>query len=160
MSNKTLILGLGNDILTDDGIGPQLINDLVQVIKDDDVHYDTACCGGLQIMEYLKGYKKVILIDAIRTKDGNPGDVYYFIPSDFQETLHLSNLHDVHFLTALKFGNNLNLDLPVDLHIIAIEILEDKEFSEEFTQPLKERYTEILKEVEVIISQILNQRKL
>ena len=144
---NTLILGLGNDILTDDGIGPRITHDLAQMINDPDVQFDTACCGGLEIMEHIKGYKKVVFIDAIRTSDGKPGDVYYFIPSDFRETSNLSNLHDVSFLTALKLGNTLNLGLPADLHIIAVEIIEDMEFSEEFTPPLKEKYPGILEEV-------------
>ena len=156
---NTLILGLGNDILTDDGIGPRITHDLAQMINDPDVQFDTACCGGLEIMEHIKGYKKVVFIDAIRTRNGKPGDVYYFIPSDFQETSNLSNLHDVSFLTAIKLGTTLELGLPDDLHIIAIEIFEDIEFSNEFSPILKERYPEILDKSSVIINQIIAQKK-
>ena len=152
---NTLILGLGNDILTDDGIGPRITHDLAQMINDPDVQFDIACCGGLEIMEHIKGYKKVVFIDAIRTIDGKPGDVYYFNPSDFRETSNLSNLHDVSFLTALKLGNTLNLGLPAVLHIIAVEIIEDMEFSEEFTLPLKEKYPGILEEVCTAVKRII-----
>jgi hydrogenase maturation protease len=154
-NKKTLILGLGNDILTDDGIGPRLVRDLAQMNDYPNVQFDTASCGGLEILEYIQGYEKVVFIDAIRTCDGKPGDVYYFIPSDFRETLHLSNLHDVQFLTALKLGNTLNMDLPSDLHIIAIEIIEDMKFSEEFTMPLKEKYPGILEKVFAIVRRII-----
>lgn len=152
---KTLILGLGNDILTDDRMGPQIVHDLAKMIDELNVHFNTASCGGLEIMEYIKGYEKVIFIDAIRTRQGKPGDVYYFIPAEFRETLHLSSLHDINFITALKLGNTLNMDLPADLHIIAIEIIEDMEFSEEFTPLLKEKYPEILNEVFAIVKRIL-----
>jgi len=155
MNKKTLVLGMGNDILTDDGIGPRLIRDLVQMIDNHNVQFDTACCGGLEIMEYIKGYEKVVFIDAIRNQNGKPGDVYYFVPSDFRETSHLSSLHDINFLTALELGNFLNLSLPVDLHIIAVEIIEDMEFSEEFTPALKEKYPEILKDVFALVSRII-----
>jgi hydrogenase maturation protease len=151
---KTLILGLGNDILTDDGIGPRLIKDLSGMILKDNVHFNVACCGGLEIMEYIKGYQQVVFIDAIRTKGGIPGDVYYFKPSDFRETSHLSSLHDITFITALNLGNTLDLDLPSDLHIIAVEIIEDMEFSNEFTSALRERYPEILNKVYEIINRI------
>lgn len=146
-NKKTLILGIGNNILTDDGIGSRLVSDLIKLISDSEVHYDTACCGGLEIIEYIKDYERVIFIDAIRTQEGRPGDVYYFVPSDFRETSHLSSLHDVSFITALKLGHTLNLGLPNDLHIIAVEIIEDMEFSEELTLQLKERYPEILEKV-------------
>jgi hydrogenase maturation protease len=153
---KTLILGLGNDILTDDGIGPRLVHDLAQKINEPTVKFDTACCGGLEILEYIQGYEKVDFIDAIRTRDGNPGNVYYFLPSDFRETLHLSNLHDVQFLTALKLGKTLDMGLPSDLHIITVEIIEDMEFSEELTGQLKEKYPGILEEVFAIIKKIID----
>ena len=155
MGKGTLILGMGNDILTDDGMGPRLIHDLAQMNNFPDVQFETASCGGLEIMEYIQGYKKVVFIDAIRTRDGLPGDVYYFLPADFRETLHLSNLHDIQFLTALKLGNALNMDLPSDLHIIAVEIIEDMEFSVEFTKPLEEKYPGILEKVSAIKNRII-----
>jgi hydrogenase maturation protease len=156
MNKKMLILGLGNDILTDDGIGPRLAHDLAQMIDNPDVNFDTASCGGLEIMEYIKGYDKVIFIDAIRSQDGKPGDVYYFVPSDYRETSNLSSLHDINFLSALELGNSLNMGLPVDLHIIAIEIIEDLEFGEEFTTPLKEKYPEILDDVFALVKQVID----
>lgn len=156
---KTLILGLGNHILTDDGIGPRLVYDLSQMIGNPDIYYNTACCGGLEIIEYIKDYEQVIFIDAIRTREGRPGNVHYFVPSDFHETSHLTSLHDVSFLTALKLGNSLDLNLPDDLHIIAVEIIEDMEFSEELTPQLKERYPEILEKVFEIVSRVTGSER-
>lgn len=106
-------------------------------------------------MEHIQGYDKVVFIDAIRNRDGKPGDVYCFKPSDFRETSNLSSLHDINFLTALELGNSLNMGLPVDLHIIAIEIIEDIVFREEFTLPLKERYNRILEEVFVKVREVI-----
>jgi hydrogenase maturation protease len=156
MKKKTLILGIGNNILTDDGIGFRLVSDLKGMISNSDLDYETACCGGLEIIEYIKDYKRVVFIDAIRTPEGKPGDVHYFIPSDFRETLHLSSLHDISFLTALELGHTLNLDLPDDLHIIAIDIIEDMEFSEEFTPQLQEKYPQILEKVLETINRIID----
>jgi len=146
---------MGNDILMDDGIGPRLVHDLASMLENPEIQFDVACCGGLEIMEVIKGFDKVLFIDAIRTKNGKPGDIYYFQPSDFQETLHLSSLHDIGFLTALRLGNSLDLCLPADLHIIAIEIIEDMEFSEELTPELQEKYPRIKKEVADLIKQII-----
>jgi hydrogenase maturation protease len=152
---RTLILGVGNDILTDDGIGSRLVTDLIKLINRPDILFNTACCGGLEIVEYIKDFKRVILVDAIRTQGGRPGDVYYFIPSDFRETSHLSNMHDVSFLTALELYDTLNLSLPDEIHIIAVEIAEDMIFSEEFTLQLKERYPGVLEKVLDIIKEII-----
>jgi hydrogenase maturation protease len=146
-----LILGIGNEILTDDGIGPKLVNDLRSEFADAEVHFECACVGGLDIVELLHGYDEALIIDAIRTKNGIPGAVYLFGPDDFRETLHLSNLHDISFLTALKLGQHLGVNLPERIRIIGIEIIEDEEFSNELTPPLQSRYPEILEEIKMYI---------
>jgi hydrogenase maturation protease len=151
---QILILGMGNDILTDDGIGPRLTEDLARMMDNPDIHFNIACCGGLEIMEYIKGFDQVIFIDAIHTANGKPGDVYYFKPDDFRETSHLSCLHDITFLTALNLGSTLDMEMPSDLHIIAVEIIEDMEFSIEFTPPVREKYPDILNETFALISRI------
>jgi hydrogenase maturation protease len=150
-----LILGLGNEILSDDGIGPRLVKDLTKKNLGENIDFATSSCGGLEIMECIHDYKRVIFIDAIRTLNGNPGDIFYFIPSDFRETSNLSSLHDVNFLTALHLGNLLDLNLPSDIHIIAVEIIEDREFSESLTPALEKIYPEILENVASLTIQIV-----
>jgi len=157
-SKKTLVIGIGNEILSDDGIGPRLVRSLSATIDDPDVNFKTAFCGGLEIMENIRGYERAVIIDAIHTQNGKPGDVYFFSASDFRETSNLSNLHDVNFITALHLGDILELNLPSDLNIIAVEITEDREFSEELTPLLEIRYPEILKEVSSLIKRIIYDR--
>jgi len=154
--NKTLILGLGNDILSDDRIGPELVRDLSVILNNQGLTFETASLGGLELMEMIKDFDKVIIIDAIHTRDGKPGSVYCFQLSDFQETSHMSSLHDVNFLTALKLGDKIGMKLTDDLHVIAVEIIEDREFGEELTGILKQKYAGILDEVVTIIKGILN----
>lgn len=150
---KTLVLGLGNEILSDDGIGPRLVKSLSRKINDPEIAFLSASCGGLELMEYLRGYEKAVLIDAIRTGKGKPGTVYSFSPSDFTETSNLSNLHDTDFLTALHIGSILELDLPSEMSIIAVEIVEDLEFSEKLTPVMEAMYPQILEEVFIIVRQ-------
>lgn len=158
MTNKEiLILGLGNEILSDDGIGPRLVKDMAKKNLKGNIEFTTSCSGGLEIMEYIHGYKKVIFIDAMRILNGNPGNILHFKPEDFRETSNLSNLHDIDFITALHLGEILELDLPSDLHIIAVEIAEDREFNEKLTPDLERMYPEILKKVESEIRQICDQ---
>ena len=155
MKKNFLILGLGNDILTDDGIGIKLCREMEFFFSDEKVTFDTVSLGGLEILEYIQGYKNVIFIDAIKTPGGIPGTVYYFTPSDFKETSNLDNLHDVSFLTALEIGKKLNMNIPENIHIIAVEIIEDLTFSEEFTPEIQEKYPEIILQTKSIIEKIL-----
>jgi hydrogenase maturation protease len=138
-----LILGLGNEVLMDDRIGPKLVDDLKESIVNPNVIFETAAVGGLELIEMIRDYKKVIIIDAIKTSDGIPGSVYYLTPADFKETLHLSNRHDISFLTALHLAKKLNIEITDDIRIIAVEIIEDMVFSEIFSPPVQEKYPEI-----------------
>ena len=151
----SLILGIGNDILMDDGIGVKLVDKFKAENTNPNVAFETCMLGGFDVLDLIVGYKKVIIIDAIKTKNGTPGDIYYLQPSDFKETLHLSNMHDVSFLNALKFGNKLNLGVPKQIDIIAIEIVEDRIFGNEFTSPLMAKYPKIIKEVREKVRQLI-----
>lgn len=150
-----LILGVGNEILMDDGIGPHLAKKIAAIYNREDIFADTACLGGLEILEYISGYKTVIFIDAIKTLNGIPGTVYYFKPKDFRETSHLSSVHDVSFLQALELAKKTGTPIPDEIHIIAIEIIEDMTFGEEFTSPIQKRYEEILQKTHELVDDIL-----
>jgi len=156
MNKHTLILGLGNDILMDDGIGIRLCKEMQQYFTDESVTFDTASLGGLEILELIQGFENVIFIDAIKTTGGIPGTVYYFTPADFKETSNLSNLHDVSFLTALEIGKKLNMKIPDSMHIIAVEIVEDLTFGEDFTPEIQEKYPEIIVQVKAHVEKILS----
>ena len=152
---KILVLGIGNEILMDDGIGPRLVKKLKEKFPNPGIKYETTWMGGLDILEFIQGYQTVIFIDAIKTKDGIPGTVYQFTPSDFKETLHLSSLHDLSFLTAIEMGKKIGLNIPENIHIIAIEIVEDKIFGESFTTKIQEKYQEIFESVVNFIQLII-----
>jgi len=156
INKHTLILGIGNDILSDDAIGPKLVMELEKSISDPDVTCLTAALGGLEILEMIKDYKKVILIDAIRTRGGVPGAVYYLKPENFKETLHASSFHDVNFLTGLELAKKLDIAIPESIDILAVEIVEDLTFSNEFSPQIAEKYDDIVVEVKRFVSKAIS----
>lgn len=151
-----LILGIGNDILTDDGIGPKFVVELQKSNSFPHVDFLTAAVGGLEVLEMIRDYNKVIIIDAIRTRDGIPGTVYHLTPKDFKETMHLSSFHDISFLAALELGERLKIKIPSQINIIAIEIVEDLVFSNDFSPELQDKIPDIFKEVKDSIKEYLN----
>ncbi|MDD5571158.1 MAG: hydrogenase maturation protease [Bacteroidales bacterium] len=151
-----LILGLGNEILMDDGIGPRLCAEVQKRFSEPNIKYETAAIGGLELLELIQGYNTLIIIDAIKTKDGKPGDVYYLTPSSFKETSNISNIHDISFLTALKLGEKLKIKIPSKIHIIAIEIVEDLIFGTSFTPAIQKKYNSIKTEVIKLIGSFLS----
>jgi len=143
----------------DDGIGPRITRKLEDDFPMEGVTYETINLGGLEIFEFIKDYRQVIIIDAIKTRGGIPGDVYFLTPSDFIETCHLSNFHDISFLTALKLGDKMGYDMP-EVGIIAIEIVEDLTFGTGFSPDLERRYKDIYSEIKEFLYPVLESRKL
>jgi len=90
----TLVLGIGNEILTDEGIGPKMVKKLEVSFPHEDIQYKTACVGGLEILNYIHGYDEVIFIDTIKTKNGDPGDVYFFSPENGSRPLKIRSRHN------------------------------------------------------------------
>ncbi len=132
---KTLVVGLGNSILTDDGIGIYVVRELAALCQRDDVDVAEASVGGLRLLDTLAGYERVILVDAIQTRGGSPGDIYRLHPDDLRVSLHAGSTHDLSLPGALAFGRGLGMTLPMDenLTIIAIEAEDVLTFCEDCT---------------------------
>ena len=81
-TSPTLIIGLGNPILTDDAIGWRVVHALREFLQDEPdslpipVEITEACVGGLSLAEMMIGYRRAVVIDAIMTRGGVPGTVY------------------------------------------------------------------------------------
>jgi len=130
---KTLILGLGNPILTDDSVGPRVAKELEGRLDKQEVTVMEGSLGGLNMLDLLAGYDRAIIIDAIQTVGGKAGQIYQLEPSTFDATRHTATPHDVNFATALELGKRLGLVLPQQITIFAIEVKNVTTFSEECT---------------------------
>ena len=122
---KTLVLGLGNPILTDDGVGIHVVRAVArQCPRHLAATFAEASVGGLRLLDTLKGYDRVILVDAIQTRDGLPGSVYRLGLGDLKTPLHSGSSHDLSLPEALALGRRLGMRLPSDddLTILAIEV--------------------------------------
>jgi hydrogenase maturation protease len=143
-SNSILVLGLGNDIHRDVGIPVRLVEQLQSMIRMEAMDFESIFVGGLELLEYINGYKGVVFIDTLKTEEGIPGRIHDFDLENYRETLHLSCRHDVSFLMSMEMGKKLGFHIPACMLILGIEILEDLEFGAGFSKDLKTLYPCIL----------------
>jgi len=130
---RTIILGLGNPILRDDGIGPRIVYELQKKISDPEITLLEASLAGMDLMEMLVGYDRAIIIDAIRT-GGKPGTIYRLTPDDLPpQRTDLTSQHQLGLLHALQLGKELSQPMPEKIAIIAVEAEDIHNFSEELT---------------------------
>ncbi len=118
---KTLVIGLGNPLLTDDGVGLRVASELRSRLagrRDIDVGEDYN--GGLRLMERMIGYNRVVVIDSIRT-GAAPGTIHR-LHAGLMPTRHGASGHDASLETALEFGRGAGADLPRNENLIVIGV--------------------------------------
>ena len=105
--------------------------------------------GGLNLLNVVIGFDRLIVLDSIKTAGGKPGSWYYFRGSSLQETMNLSNVHDANFATTLELGRRMGMKLPADddIHVFAVEVADNLSFSESLTPELEEALPEVADEI-------------
>ena len=137
---RTLVLGIGNPILGDDGVGFHIAQELAKEIKDENIDVKGTSVGGLNLLELIVGYDKVIIIDAIMTESGEAGEVYQLRLEDIGEPAQsIISAHHLSLLTMIKLGRELfPKKMPEEVAILAVGIQEVAKVTEEMTGKVKE----------------------
>lgn len=144
---KILVLGLGNSILSDDGVGLYVARELKDSLNREEINFAEASLAGLGLLDLLVGYDKAIIIDAIQTKEGKVGKIYRLESNVFNATRHTASTHNVNFATALELGRQLGLALPQQIVIFAVEVADISTFNEECTPKVKKAIPKCVKMV-------------
>jgi hydrogenase maturation protease len=144
---KTLVLGLGNPILSDDGVGIKVAHEVANQLDNPQLTVAETSAAGLSLLDSIVGYDKVIIIDAIQTEEGQAGQIYRMRTEDFSLTKHLSSPHQINLVTALELGKMLNLAMPQKITIFAVEAKDVTSFSEKCTPEVEQAIPKVVKMV-------------
>jgi hydrogenase maturation protease len=154
--HRTLVLGLGNPIRGDDGVGWRVVEVLQANLAkafgkpSQGFEYDTVAGGGLNLMERLAGYDRAILVDAMQSgKEPGRVQVFPLEALDNPSAGHLGSTHETNLLTALEIGRRLGAHLPPvgEVMIVAVEAQPVFEFSEELSPPVAQAVAEAAQQV-------------
>jgi len=148
---KTLVLGLGNSILSDDGVGIKVAQEVRKELIDPRVSVAEISEAGLHLLDSIVGYGNVIIIDAIRTRGGEPGQIHRMEPEDFSFIKCFSSPHQVNLVTALELGKMLNLAMPRTIAIFAVEAKDIATFGDKCTLEVQRAIPEV---VEMVLQEL------
>ena len=155
----TLLIGMGNPILCDDSVGVRLASDFkARLAGNSDVAVLEECSlGGLNLLDVVTGFDRVVVVDSIKTPGGQPGTWYRFTGSDLRETMNLTNVHDANFATSLELGRRMGMHVPdeADIHIFAVEVFDNITFSEALSPELEAAMPELADEIFAEIAKLL-----
>lgn len=164
MSKKIAVIGLGNILRRDDGIGIRILESLLQFYKREGIDYFNFGIASFDLIHRLQAYNRVLLIDAMVIRHSeppcflaragrgtkNPGKVTFFELKDIKYNLknsvtstHELNLKDL-FELAKKFK------LKTKIYVAGIQV-ENISWFEGLTDSLEKRKEDIVKQVSAFI---------
>jgi hydrogenase maturation protease len=148
---KTLILGVGNSILTDDGVGIKIAQRLKE--RKPELEVIETSEAGLALLDLMVGYDRLIIIDSIITGKGEPGELYKLGIEALKPAAKLSSSHGIDIATAYEIGQRLGYKVPEQISLYAVEIKDNTTFGEECTG-------EVEGMIPFITEQIIGEEKL
>jgi hydrogenase maturation protease len=131
---ETIVVGLGNPILGDDGVGWRVI-DALHGHEHPEASLQQACVGGISLMEILLGYRRAIIVDAIIDPEATPGSVWCRPLAEVETRIasHLDSTHDAALPAALAAGRAMGADLPTVIDVVGIVIERGDIFGEDLS---------------------------
>ena len=143
--NKTLILGLGNILMGNEGIGVKAVEYMKGKSLPENTVLMDGGTGGFHLLHLFDEYHQFIMIDAT-INDGNPGEINVIKPkfaSDFPRTL---TSHDIGLRDLMQSAELLGQLPDISLITINIRALDSVRIglNEEFNKVLPEVYNKVL----------------
>ncbi|MFH1676765.1 MAG: hydrogenase maturation protease [bacterium] len=146
---KTLVLGLGNELIADDAVGIFAARELKNRIGDKADVIETSL-HGVALMEFFIGYDRAIIVDAIRTGVHPPGTIMEFDSSElvgvFSPSPHYSGLSEIFIL-----AREMELEFPSEVTIVAVEAEDVLTIGGGMTEAVRAAFPELLERVENLI---------
>ncbi|MBD3370697.1 hydrogenase maturation protease [Candidatus Fermentibacteria bacterium] len=134
---KTLVLGLGNPILSDDAVGIRIARELRKRV--DGVDVEEGAVAGITILDHIQGYDSLVIVDSIKTGKSPPGHLHVLRPEDLDCVTRPSRSHHgLGLVRALSIGKRMGYDLPDTIRIYAVEVLRNDEFGEDLSPQVEE----------------------
>ncbi len=132
---STLVLGMGNPILSDDALGLVVAQRLGDLPMPADVEVAQSEVGGLRLLELVRGFTKVVIIDAIMT-GRPPGEIRRIDGNEFRGGHRYGSAHSIHLGTALELGHRLGYEMPAEVVVYTAEAADVETFGEGLSAPV------------------------
>ncbi|MBN1678601.1 MAG: hydrogenase maturation protease [Candidatus Thermoplasmatota archaeon] len=145
---RKLVLGVGNPILSDDGVGIHVARAL-KARNLPGVEVEELPASGLELLDMVLDFDKVVIVDAIQTRGGVPGQIRILEEADFERAVHGSSPHGINIATALAMGRKVVPDrMPKEVVFVAVEAEDLINVSESLSSKVEAALPEIVKRVE------------
>lgn len=133
---RSLVIGVGNLLCTDDGVGIHVIERLDAMRRG--VETVDAAMGSIEIIEAMRGYDRAIIVDAIQT-GAEPGTIHVVNLAAGEKPPTMTHSHGTDILTTIQLGYRLYVDeMPREITLIVVEADDTATISDKLTPRVDE----------------------
>lgn len=131
-------MGAGNEVMGDEGIGPACIAELDRCIElPEGVELVNVGTTGLGIIDMLRDYDRLVIIDAAQETGHEPGTVLLMSVEDLANQQVMHSLHDMRLIDVLKAASMIGVEMK-SVAIVAVQIARIAEWVLELSEPVAE----------------------
>jgi hydrogenase maturation protease len=147
---KIVVIGLGNDIRSDDGVGIWGARKLMSRLGDRAHVYESET-GGIALLDFLVDADRAIILDSVLTEGGTPGEVFELPVCDLPVPKALC-VHYCGIPEALGLGEKLGYKMPGEVKIFAVEVKDPFTIRESMTEEVEAAIPELVARVEEAVN--------
>ncbi len=157
---RTLLLGLGNELYGDDGIGIHAVRKIKEKAAKrlplnsafENVVVEECSLSGLALLDVIVGYDRLVLVDTIERTSPLPGRVH-LLEEEHIRAVPGPSPHYVSIPQMIELGRKLGLHVPSRIQIVAVEAKNIHRLGEGLSPEMEERLHSIIQSIEGVLAQ-------
>lgn len=159
---KLVIMGVGNVLLMDEGVGVHTINEMKKLDLDDEIELIDGGTSGMDVLSLIEA-DRIIVVDAVKA-DAEPGTIFKFKPDDIKDASRKKinvSLHDVGLLQSIRMAELIGRKPEVTIFGIVPKDYSEcsLEMTPELTGKLPRLIELVLEEAEAILGKSVRNLK-
>ena len=153
LSKKVAVIGIGNTLRRDDGIGIIVLESLLEFYKREDIDYFNFSGASFDLLYRIKSYDVVLLIDGINA-GLNVGQLLISELKDIEYKIDNSatSTHELNLKDIFEFSKKLGIKTKI--YVAGIQV-GDTSFGEGLSDALKNKEKGIIKKIRAFIDQAI-----
>lgn len=155
-SKKFAVIGLGNTLRRDDGIGIVILESLLNSCRREGIDYLNFGIASFDLIHKLQEYDTVLLIDGIDAGLA-PGQLKIFELKDIAYVSKEAPLSTHEFDLKSLFELYKRFELKSKISVAGVQV-QDASYGEDLSQPLKGSLEHIISEIRLFVDKILEIR--
>jgi hydrogenase maturation protease len=138
--DRVVLIGIGNSLLSDDGVGPYLAEQIGQKL---DFPYRSVTDISLELLDYVLGRRFIYIFDSFRNPEIPVGNVAELTLDDLEYRQNPSYSHGITIPIIFNIGKKLYRRMPKKVRVFGINVFDNQTVSDSFSDELNHKLSGI-----------------